>query len=323
MNMKASTAMPIMQGVVYGAAAGLQASGGFMDERDIVVIAGSRGAFSVLKTLADGLPPELPAAVCVVLHIGLHETRLPALLSAWGALPASHPADGEPLARGRIYVAPPGRHMLVSDGKLCVNNGAAENFARPAADPLFRSAARDHGRGVVGALRAAGADVLTDARQLARHIVDAVNGAPARPRKEVIDMCPDNLDLEQELARRQIVRPEDMDRIGDRSALTCPECGGALWRMHGEYPLRYRCHTGHAFGALSLEDGDKKAAENPLWAAIRAVNERIILAHERQHWARRVGDQQQAQIEQARVDEAEKLVQTLKAAISGAISNTG
>ncbi|NVI08991.1 hypothetical protein FSB64_35790 [Paraburkholderia sp. JPY454] len=116
-----------------------------MDARDIVVIAGSRGAFSVLKTLADGLPPELPAAVCVVLHIGLHETRLPVLLSAWGALPASHPADGEPLARGRIYVAPPGRHMLVSDGKLCVNNGAAENFARPAADPLFSGRAISDG----------------------------------------------------------------------------------------------------------------------------------------------------------------------------------
>jgi two-component system, chemotaxis family, protein-glutamate methylesterase/glutaminase len=44
----------------------------------------------------------------------------------------------------------------------------------------------------------------------------------------------------------------DMDWIGSRTALTCPECGGALWEMRDTLPLRYRCHTGHAFPARSL-----------------------------------------------------------------------
>jgi two-component system chemotaxis response regulator CheB len=41
-----------------------------MDHRDIVVIAASRGGISVLKTLVAQLAPDLPVAVCIVLHIG-------------------------------------------------------------------------------------------------------------------------------------------------------------------------------------------------------------------------------------------------------------
>ena len=38
-----------------------------------------------------------------------------------------------------IYLAPPGRHLLVESDELRLGSGPRENNARPALDPLFRS----------------------------------------------------------------------------------------------------------------------------------------------------------------------------------------
>lgn len=74
-------------------------------------------------------------------------------------------------------------------------------------------------------------------------------------------------------AFREDVDMRDMDRIGSRVALTCPECGGAIWEIRDAAPLRYRCHTGHAFTARSLESLQGGAVEETLWAAVRALHE--------------------------------------------------
>lgn len=66
---------------------------------------------------------------------------------------------------------------------------------------------------------------------------------------------------------------EELDRIGSRVPLTCPECGGAIWEMRQSAPLRYRCHTGHAFSASVLEGLQGSAVEEALWAAVRALHE--------------------------------------------------
>jgi two-component system chemotaxis response regulator CheB len=51
---------------------------------------------------------------------------------------------------GRIYVAPPDFHMTVARGHVWLDQGRKENHTRPAADPLFRSAAAAYGARVVG-----------------------------------------------------------------------------------------------------------------------------------------------------------------------------
>ncbi|HET8632488.1 MAG TPA: chemotaxis protein CheB [Thermomicrobiales bacterium] len=122
-----------------------------MPGHDIIVVGASSGGVEALTRLVGGLPDDLPAAVFVVLHVPPTATSmLPRILMRYGPLPARHAADGDPIRRGEILVAPPDRHLLVQRGRVRVLRGPRENRHRPAVDPLFRSAAYAYGPRVVG-----------------------------------------------------------------------------------------------------------------------------------------------------------------------------
>jgi two-component system chemotaxis response regulator CheB len=122
-------------------------------QRDVVVVGASAGGVEALATLVSGLPPDLPAAAFVVLHVlPGRASVLPKILGRACALPVAAAVDGERIERGRIYVAPPDHHMLLAHGHVSLAMGPPENGHRPALDPLFRSAARAYGRRVIGAV---------------------------------------------------------------------------------------------------------------------------------------------------------------------------
>jgi two-component system chemotaxis response regulator CheB len=110
--------------------------------RGIGVMAASAGGLEPLRTLLARLPADLPASVLVVLHVPATGGRaLPNILDRAGPLSAATAVNGERLKPGRVYVAPPDRHLLVADGVVRLSRGPRQNGLRPAADPLFRSAA--------------------------------------------------------------------------------------------------------------------------------------------------------------------------------------
>ena len=122
-----------------------------MAGHDIIVIGASAGGVEAVSAVVRALPADLSAAVFVVVHFPPQSRSvLPQILARAGALPAAHAEDRETIRPGRIYVAPPGRHMLIEDGVVRLVRGARENGAIPAVDPLFRSAARSHRARVVG-----------------------------------------------------------------------------------------------------------------------------------------------------------------------------
>jgi len=295
-----------------------------------IVIGASTGGVAALLELVSGLPKNIPAVVGVVLHVGAMPSILPELLSAKGVLPAHHPADGERLRPGRIYVAPPDHHMLFTAGEVRLSRGPRENHARPAVDPLFRTTAmhwRERSIGVVltGQLDdgTAGLKAIKDCGGAAvvREPGDAVEPAmPASALAHVaVDHCvpiremapvllallgrksvtarqqaPDALAREQAIFERKDVM-ENLAALADPSALTCPDCGGGLWELKGSKPLRYRCHTGHGFTAASLEAAQTETAEYSLWSSVRALQEREILLRRLATVAEATGDHPQAE----------------------------
>lgn len=111
------------------------------------MVAASAGGLQPLRTMLAGLPADLPAAVLVVMHVPATGGRtLPKILDRAGPLSAGTVLDGERFGPGRVYVAPPDRHLLIVKDKLRLARGPRQNGLRPAADPLFRSAALHAGR---------------------------------------------------------------------------------------------------------------------------------------------------------------------------------
>jgi two-component system chemotaxis response regulator CheB len=76
--------------------------------------------------------------------------------------------------------------------------------------------------------------------------------------------------------------------------------------MNDRRPLRYRCHTGHAYSALTLVQAQKDMAEQALWSGLRALREREMLLRRLAVVAEGTGDTAQAAAGRA---EAERLRQ--------------
>lgn len=298
--------------------------------RDLIVIGASAGGLEALRYLASALPAHLDAAVLVVLHTGRRSVEplpwggvLPKILGRAGALPACHPEDGDPIERGHIYIAPPDFHLLVRGNCLRVVRGPAENLHRPAIDPLFRSAAVEAGRRVIGVVLTGMLDDGTSGLMVVRAhggvaiVQDPLSAMfPSMPRS-ALRRVPDAqlLPLEQmaaELERlteeelpgearlehheRGDVEPattqmEDDKRPVHRSEFACPSCGGVLWETEDYGFLRFRCRVGHAFTTSHLDVQQRHAVDTALWSALRALEESAALHHRLANRVRDFGPQ--------------------------------
>lgn len=75
-----------------------------------------------------------------------------------------------------------------------------------------------------------------------------------------------------------------LDRLGDRSVFTCPDCGGVMWELQDGDALRYRCHIGHSYSAASF--GSALSGE-----VVRAMETALRTLEERCRMLRRLGQQ--------------------------------
>jgi len=122
-----------------------------MPGHDIIVVGASAGGVELALALVAQLPDDLPAAVFIAIHISPSaESVLPQLLRRRTKLRVAHAHNGDRIEHGRIYVAPPDRHLTVRRGRVELTMGPRENGHRPAVDTLFRSAAQSYGARVIG-----------------------------------------------------------------------------------------------------------------------------------------------------------------------------
>jgi two-component system chemotaxis response regulator CheB len=279
---------------------------------NIIVIGGSAGALRPLERILASLPAGLPAAVFVVLHIAPYAgDGILERLCRLSSLKASIGSDGAAFGPGEIVFAPPDHHLVVKPGHVCVKRTPRENLWRPSVDVLFRSAAvaygprvtavilsgaLDDGSAGLSAVKRCGgmaivqspaeADVASMPESAIRnaavdHVLETAAIAPALERlsrKEPLPevRIPDDLVLEAQFAESGQPSAEANQALGELSEFTCSECSGPLWKRNGEM-LRYRCLTGHAMGAQSLEEGLNRNLDAALWAAIRQFEQRANL----------------------------------------------
>ena len=78
-------------------------------------------------------------------------------------------------------------------------------------------------------------------------------------------------------------------RLDRPTALTCPECGGALARQQDGSLLQFRCHIGHVLTAEIMLAAQFDALETKLAACLMALNERAELCREMSEAARAQG----------------------------------
>jgi two-component system, chemotaxis family, protein-glutamate methylesterase/glutaminase len=283
-----------------------------MPNRNLVVIGGSAGAIEAVREILRRLPGELPAAICVVIHSSPDgPSLLPQVLGRSSNLPTAFARHDEPIETGRVYIAPPDQHLLVSNGRLHLTRGPRENGFRPAVDPLFRSAASARRSGVLsvivsGALndgtygamlvkRAGGLVIVQDVQDalvasMPRSVLDNVAVDYSLPCAEIGPllnrlvrepaigggaMSPIEENSEPAEGQNRGVHPQGVN--GPPSPYTCPDCGGALWELQNGELLRYQCHIGHGYTAETLAVDQEYRFETAMWTAARVLEQTASL----------------------------------------------
>jgi two-component system chemotaxis response regulator CheB len=117
---------------------------------EILAIGSSTGGPQALFKVLGGLGGKTDLPILVTQHMPATFTAILAEHIAQASrIPTAEARDGEPVMRGRIYVAPGDIHMTVAieDGKKVIRllKSAPENFCRPAVDPMLRSVAATYG----------------------------------------------------------------------------------------------------------------------------------------------------------------------------------
>jgi two-component system chemotaxis response regulator CheB len=324
-----------------------------MPKRDILVIGASAGGLEALTALVGGLPAGLPAAVFIVQHVSPnHPSLLPDLLSRAGPLLASHAVDGEAILPGRIYVAPPGQHLLLTQDHVSLTSGPKENRARPAVDVLFRSAAQVFGPRVVGVVLTghlddgtAGLWAVKDRGGLAVVQDPQEASAPSMPltalKHVVVDHIltlaqmgvtlarllgetlspegatpvPKDLELETRIAQEGNALALGVMGLGSLTPYTCPECNGVLVQLKDGGIIRFRCHTGHAYSIHSLLAEVTEAVEGTLYGGMRGIEEGVLIMRQMAAQLRAEHDEAGAKHLDQKADEAAKRAELIHQAI--------
>jgi len=137
-----------------------------------VVIGVSTGGPTALAEVLPAIAAEAKVPVLIVQHMPAFFTaQLAERLAKICGRDVREAVDSSPITGGEILLAPGGRHLVVAGEagapRVRLTDDAPEQSCRPAADVLFRSAARVWGPGVLGVvLTGMGRDGVAGARAI-------------------------------------------------------------------------------------------------------------------------------------------------------------
>lgn len=128
---------------------------------DVIAMAASAGGIGALGEVLSDLPASFPASIAVVQHLDpRHRSLMADILRRRTRLSVEQADEGDRMAPGTVFIAPPDRHLLVNpDGSLSLTQSELVHFVRPSADLLFESVAASYReRAIAVVLSGSGSD---------------------------------------------------------------------------------------------------------------------------------------------------------------------
>ena len=121
---------------------------------EVVAIGASWGGMNAIGTVLEALPGDFELPIVLAQHRApsTDGELLERILARRSPLPVVEVHDKEPLASGRVYVAPADYHTIVERGHLALSTEDLVQFARPSIDVLFESVADAYRAQAVGVL---------------------------------------------------------------------------------------------------------------------------------------------------------------------------
>jgi two-component system chemotaxis response regulator CheB len=262
-----------------------------MVPRNIIVIGASAGGFEAIQQVVSGFQTDLPAAVFITLHqFERGPGLMPQILNRAGPLLAAYPWEESPIEQGRIYVAPPDYHLILTPDSVQLSHGPKENLHRPCINTMFRSAAAAHGERVAGVLltgllddgaaglweiqQRGGATVAQDPKEAAFPSMpeSAIRGSSVQYILRLAEIAP----LLTRLAMGDYTNLSgrvSVPSLQEPALQACPECGGVM-KLHRLGRLKeYTCHVGHRLSPQAMIAQKTEVVERAVWAALSQAEE--------------------------------------------------
>jgi two-component system chemotaxis response regulator CheB len=122
---------------------------------EVVAIGASTGGPAALVAVLGAIPTGFPIPIVIVLHI---DEVFGAAFADWLDSQTHHrvtyPRDGDAVGsyKGRVAMAPPGRHLVVRAHRFGLLNEPPRHSCRPSIDVLFEAIADDYGAASAGCI---------------------------------------------------------------------------------------------------------------------------------------------------------------------------
>lgn len=320
--------------------------------RDMVVIGASAGGIEACSELLKLLPADFSASIFIVIHLSPQSPSVLAkILGRHSKIEVKNPNDGEEIQPGKVYVALANQHLILKPGVIKLGRGPRENGSRPSVDVLFRTAAYSYGERVIGivlsgALSDGTAGLLAIKAGGGIAIVQTPDEASfgGMPRSAL-----DYVDVDFELHLKDIAAellklvaspatkipapslgPDSKDlalkEFGTRglrdgmpgvtTALTCPDCGGAIWELVIDRFKEFRCHVGHSFSPEIMLQEQADAVDAEFWKCLRRLEENIQLRKKLAKWAIEEGREAVAAEQEQEIKIAERQADFIRHALN-------
>jgi two-component system chemotaxis response regulator CheB len=280
----------------------------------LVCIGASAGGLNAVIEVVKQFPPNLPAAVCVVLHLSRSAIGeiLVEKIRKNSKLKCQLATAKTPIKAGHVFIASPDTHLLVKQDHILIGRGPAENRFRPSIDVLFRSVAAAFAERSIGIIltgylndgaagmwaigQSGGHTIVQDPNEaeypdMPLSVLDAMEVDYSIPLKDMGGAVlaiiknkklnglepPSIVIAESQLSEKAATAIENVGHIGEKTVYSCPDCGGGLWLIRGGPASHYRCHVGHSYSEEILLGKIHDGVEQTLWVALRMMEEKRML----------------------------------------------